>query len=68
MNIKYTFAVQLKIIDMPKEKMIDHHLTIQATTLDDVKESAKTNSEGNVNREIRRLVKIGLESEKLKTK
>lgn len=52
---------------MPKEKVVSYSLTIHPSLLNEVKESAKKYSEVNVSREIRRLLKKGLESEKVKS-
>jgi len=49
---------------MKKEKLIPHSLGIQPSLLEKVKESALKNSDGNVNFEIRRLIKKGLEDER----
>lgn len=44
--------------------MIPYQIRIQPELLDKVRASAKANSEGNVNREIRDLIKIGLKNRK----
>lgn len=44
--------------------MIPYQIRIQPELLDEVRASAKDNSEGNVNREIRDLIKIGLKNRK----
>ena len=45
---------------MKKSKFIQYSFNIKPGTLDKVKESADKNSEGNVNRELRRLINKGL--------
>lgn len=49
---------------MKKEKMKAHSLSLQPSLIEEIKQSAIKNSEGNVNREIRRLIKKALEDEK----
>lgn len=44
--------------------MIPYQIRIQPELLDEVRASAKANSEGNVNREVRDLIKIGLKNRK----
>ena len=50
---------------MKKEKMKAHSLTIQPSLMDEIKKSALKNSDGNVNFEIRRLIKKALENERV---
>lgn len=44
--------------------MIPYQIRIQPELLEEVRASAKANSEGNVNREVRDLIKIGLKNRK----
>ena len=49
---------------MKKEKLKAYSLGLQPSLLEKIKESALKNSDGNVNFEIRRLIKKGLEDER----
>ena len=49
--------------DRKKEKQINHTLGIRPSLLEEVRKSADKNSDGNVNFEIRRLIKKGLEDD-----
>lgn len=49
--------------DRKKEKQVNHTLGIKPTLLEQVKKSADKNSDGNVNFEIRRLIKKGLKDD-----
>lgn len=48
--------------------MIPYQIRLHAELLGKVRDSAKINSEGNVNREIRDLIRIGLKSRKANQK
>jgi len=49
---------------MKKEKLKAYSIGLQPTLLEKIKESALKNSDGNVNHEIRRLIKKALKDEK----
>ncbi len=48
---------------MPKEKLKAYSVGLQPTLIEAIQKSAMENSEGNVNAEIRRLIRKGLKDD-----
>lgn len=54
----------IKQLTTLKNNMIPYQIRIQPELLEEVRASSKKNNEGNVNREIRDLIQIGLKNRK----